>query len=142
MKLQLLTFASMFVLTACDQLDSQSFDATPNPSPEQEQMAQMAYDHLRHAEFDLLIENFSPELKAKFQQNGKELKKFAQDLPKENYKSKKIVAKHIDQEAPSEGRYTVSYEYAYPKNLVQYDVSFAQVGSHKIRDINIQIFGE
>jgi hypothetical protein len=37
----------------------------------------------------------------------------------------------------------VSYEIAYPKNLVQYDVSFDQPnGSTKIRNFNIQVFGE
>lgn len=143
MKIKLLALTSVLLLASCDQIGKQASDAIPNPSPEQERVAQVAYDHLRHSEFDDLTENFEPDLKVKFEENGKELKKFAKALPKEEYRSKKIVAKHIENSTDKPSKYTVSYEYGYPKNLVQYDVSFDQAGgSSKIRDINVQIFGE
>lgn len=143
MKIKLLALTSVLFLASCDEIGKKAMDALPNPSPEQEQVAQITYDHLRHSEFDLLTENFEPELKEKFENNGKEFKKFAHALPKEEYKTKKIVAKNIQKSTEKPSTYTVSYEYAYPKNLVQYDVSFDKAGgSTKIRDINVQIFGE
>ncbi|WOE31475.1 MULTISPECIES: DUF3887 domain-containing protein [unclassified Acinetobacter] len=141
-KLLLTTATGAVLLTACDQIN-QYTQSVPDPSPEQARVAQIAYDHLTRAEFEQLTENFAPELKTKFAQNNKVLKKFAQDLPQQAYQSKKIVAKHLDHSKTHPARYTVSYEYAYPKNLVQYDVSFDPADhQNKIRDINIQIFGE
>ena len=80
-----------------------------------------------------------PKLQAHFEQNPKILKKFATAIPKDVIKSKTLMTKRM--ENPQE--YTVSYEISYPKNLVQYDVSFNQPnGSTKINNINIQVFGE
>jgi len=143
MKIKLVALSTVIFLASCDQIGKNALNSVPDPSVEQEQVAQTAYDHLRHSEFELLTENFAPELKAKFNENGKELKKFARALPKEDYKSKKIVAKHFEEGKSQPSQYKVSYEYAYPKNLVQYDISFDQAGgSTKIQDINVQIFGE
>jgi hypothetical protein len=143
MKMKLVALSAVMFLASCDQIGKQALNSLPDPSQEQEAAAQTAYDHLRHAEFDALAENFSPALNAKFNANGKELKRFAKQLPKEDYKSKKIVSKHIADGTNQPSEYTVSYEYGYPKNLVQYDVSFDKAGgSSKIQDINIQIFGE
>ena len=143
MKMKLVALSAVMFLASCDQIGKQALNAVPDPSKEQEQVAQTAYDHLRHSEFDQLTENFSPELKLKLDANSKELKKFAKGLPKENYKFKKIVSKHFEEGINKPSKYTISYEYSYPKNLVQYDISFDKAGgSTKIQDINVQIFGE
>ena len=59
------------------------------------------------------------------------------------YKTKKIVAKNIVKATKQPSKYTVTYEYAYDKNLVQYDVSFDKAGgSNQIRDLSVAVFGE
>ena len=59
------------------------------------------------------------------------------------------MTKKIEQQANQGKQYKISYEIAYPKNLVQYDVSFDAVANSatttqqpKIRNLNIQVFGE
>ncbi|WP_180063731.1 MULTISPECIES: DUF3887 domain-containing protein [unclassified Acinetobacter] len=140
MKANFLLLGCVIALSGCDQIGQKALNAIPDPSTEQTEVAQAAYDQLREGNFDKLYTYFEPELKAKFEQNEKELRKFARGIPKQDYSRKNIVAKHI--EKPS--LYTVTYEYGYTnKNLVQYDVSFDKpAGSNKIRDFNISVFGE
>lgn len=140
MKANFLLLGCVIALSGCDQIGQKALNAIPDPSVEQTEVAQAAYDQLREGNFDKLYTYFEPELKAKFEQNEKELRKFARGIPKQDYSRKNIVAKHI--EKPS--LYTVTYEYGYTnKNLVQYDVSFDKpAGSNKIRDFNISVFGE
>ncbi|UUS59923.1 MULTISPECIES: DUF3887 domain-containing protein [unclassified Acinetobacter] len=140
MKANFLLLGCVIALSGCDQIGQKALNAIPDPSTEQTEVAQAAYDQLREGNFDKLYTYFEPELKAKFEQNEKELRKFARGIPKQDYSRKNIVAKHI--EKPS--LYTVTYEYGYTnKNLVQYDVSFDKpAGTNKIRDFNISVFGE
>ena len=54
-----------------------------------------------------------------------------------------IVSKKIEKSTDKPSLYTVTYEYSYDKNLVQYDVSFDKPnGSTKIRKLNVAVFGE
>ena len=144
MKMKLVALSAVMFLASCDQIGKQALNSVPDPSPEQEQVAQAVFNHLRYAEFDALTENFTPELQAKVsEKNNKKLKKLAKSLPQVDYKTKKIVSKHFTEAEGKPSEYKVSYEYAYPDNLVQYDVSFDKAGgSTKIHDINIQIFGK
>ncbi|WP_180076786.1 DUF3887 domain-containing protein [Acinetobacter sp. YH12251] len=144
MKLKYFAMASLIGLGGCDQIGQKALNAIPDPSVEQTEVAQAAYDQLREGNFEKLYTYFEPELKAKFEQNEKELRKFARGIPKQDYSRKNIVAKHIEKSTEKLSLYTVTYEYGYTnKNLVQYDVSFDKpAGSNKIRDFNISVFGE
>ena len=78
-----------------------------------------------------------------FIKNQKQMLKFSKALPKEDYRSKKIVAKRIEKDSSKPSLYKVTYEYAYDNNLVQYDVSFDKPnGSTLIRNLDVQIFGK
>lgn len=135
--------ASVLALSGCDKLGQQAMNALPDPSASQAQAAQGAYDDLRAQNFDQLMTRLEPELQAKFDGNEKQMHKFARGLPKAEYKTKKIVAKNMVKSTGQPSKYTVTYEYAYEKNLVQYDVSFDQAGgSDKIRDLSVSVFGE
>jgi hypothetical protein len=143
MKLKYAVLASALALAGCDKLGQQAMNAIPDPSPSQAQAAQAAYDDLREQNFDQLMPRLEPELQARFNGNEKQMHKFARGLPKENYKTKKIVAKNMVKSTGQPSKYTVTYEYAYEKNLVQYDVSFDKAGgSDKIRDLSVSVFGE
>lgn len=143
MKANFLLLGCSIALSGCDQIGQKALNAIPDPSQEQAQVAQAAYDELRAGNFDQLYTYFEPELKAKFVQNEKELRKFARGIPNQEYSRKNIVAKHIEKATDKPSLYTVTYEYGYTnKNLVQYDVSFDKpTGSNKIRDFNISVFG-
>ncbi len=133
MKKICLWFATVAVLSGCNMSSS-----VPDPSPNQDKIAQATYDLLRQGQLEAANQNFEPQLQQYFAQNQKQMKKFSHVLPKTDYKTKKIVAKNIDQ-----NMYTVSYEYAYDGNLVQYNVSFDRPqGSEKIRNLDIQVFGK
>jgi hypothetical protein len=143
MKLQYAVLASALALGGCEKLGQQAMNAIPDPSAAQAEAAQAAYDDLRAQNFSQLMTRLEPELQARFSGNEKEMHKFARGLPKENYKTKKIVAKNIVKATNQPSKYTVTYEYAYDKNLVQYDVSFDKAGgSAKIRDLSVSVFGE
>ena len=143
MKANFLLLGCIIALSGCDQIGQKALNAIPDPSQEQAQVAQAAYDELRAGNFDQLYTYFEPELKAKFVQNEKELRKFARGIPNQEYSRKNIVAKHIEKATDKPSLYIVTYEYGYTnKNLVQYDVSFDKpAGSSKIRDFNISVFG-
>ena len=143
MKFKYAVLASVLALSGCDKLGQQAMNAIPDPSAQQAQAAQAAYDDLRAQNFELLMTRLEPELQARFSANEKEMHKFARGLPKENYKTKKIVAKNAVKATGQPSKYTVTYEYGYDKNLVQYDVSFDKAGgSTKIRDLSVSVFGE
>lgn len=143
MKVKILLLSSLLALAGCDKLGHKVMDSIPNPSPAQEQVAADAYNDLRDKNFDQFFTYLEPELKADFEQNKKMLNKFASSLPKEALKHKKIVSKQIDKSTDKPSLYTVTYEYSYDKNLVQYDVSFDKPdGSTKIRKLNVSVFGE
>ena len=129
-------------LSGCEKIGQKALDSTPNPSIQQEHVAQIAYDDLRQGQLEELKKHFEPELKNYYDQNEKEMMKFVKLLPQENYKSKKIVAKKFENSTSSPSLYTVTYEYSYPKRLVQYDVSFDKAGgSTQIRDFNVNVYG-
>lgn len=133
MKTQLLACGAVLALAGCGQQD------LADPSPAQAQAAEAAYQDLSQRDFEKFVQHLDPKLQAHFTENPKLLKKFASSIPKETIKYKKIMSKSM----PNAGEYKVSYEIAYPKNLVQYDVSFDKPsGSEKITNINIQVFGE
>jgi len=82
-------------------------------------------------------------LQTQFKDNEKLMKRFSRSIPQGEYKSKTLMTKEIEEATNQPGQYKVSYEIAYPENLVQYDVSFDKPnGSNKIRNFNIQVFGE
>ena len=87
--------------------------------------------------------HLEPELQQYFQENQRVMKKFTSAIPKDTECSRTLMTKKIEQQANHSQQYKVSYEIAYPENLVQYDVSFDKPnGSNKIRNFNIQVFGE
>ena len=141
MKAKIVLLGCAVVMSGCGQIGK-----TPiaDPSAEQAQVAQAVYDQLREGNLEKLYPYFEPELKAKFMQNEKELRKFTRTIPKQDYTRKNIVSKHIETSTEKPSLYTVTYEYGYSnKNLVQYDVSFDKpAGSSKIRNLNLSVFGE
>ena len=144
MKANFLLLGCVIALSGCDQIGQKALNAIPDPSEAQAEVAQVAYDQLREGNFDQLYVYLEPELKAKFMQNEKELRKFTRGIPDKPYTRKNIVAKHIEKATDKPSLYTVTYEYGYNNtNLVQYDVSFDKpAGSSKIRNLNVFVFGE
>lgn len=137
MKMKYAAIASLAALAGC------SGTPLPDPSEQQTQAAQQAYDDLRLQKFDDLMVHLEPELQDYFKNNERELHKFSRNLPKADYRTRKIVAKNQQEDSTKLSKYTVTYEYGYEKNLVQYDVSFDKAGgSSKIRDLNVSVFGE
>ena len=136
-------FASILALGGCEKMGQKAMNAIPDPSPQQEQVAQAAYDDLRAQNFTQLMTRLEPELQARVTGDEKAMHQFARGLQRENYKTKKMVAKNIVKATKQPSKYTVTYEYAYDKNLVQYDVSFDKAGgSNQIRDLSVAVFGE
>lgn len=139
MQTKLIFLAAAVALSGCNN----SMDKIPNPGPEQEQAAQAAYEDLRDGKYDEFLAHLEPRLQAEFKNNEKLMKRFSRSIPQGEYKSKTLMRKDIKENAGQLSEYKVSYEIAYPNNLVQYDVSFDQPkGSSKIRNLNIQVFGE
>ena len=129
---------SAFVLSACGLEQSTVAD----PSPAQVHAADVAYQDLRDGKFDAFLAQITPELQQQFQDNPKVMKKFSHSIPQGEYKSKTLMVKNVVANAQG-SEFKVSYEIAYPNNLVQYDVSFdAPNGSDKIQNFNIRVFGE
>jgi hypothetical protein len=143
MKTKVLLLSSMLLLSGCEKIGQKVLNSMPDPSEKQAQVAQKAYDDLKDGNFEQFYTYLEPDLKAEFQKNEKELRKFSQGIPKQVFSSKKIVAKNIEKGTNKPSIYKVTYEYGYEnKNLVQYDVSFDKAGgSEKIRDLNVSVFG-
>ncbi|MCU4421377.1 DUF3887 domain-containing protein [Acinetobacter lwoffii] len=138
MKTKLMLLAAAVALTGCNSMDN-----IPNPSPEQEKAAQLAYEDLRDGKYEEFLAQLEPQLQTHFKDNEKLMKRFSRSIPQGEYKSKTLMTKEIEEATNQPGQYKVSYEIAYPENLVQYDVSFDKPnGSNKIRNFNIQVFGE
>ena len=109
-----------------------------DPSLEQTTAAEVAYQDLRKGHFDEFLNHLDPKLQSHFQENPKLMQKFSRVIPQGDYKSKTLMVKSFDQRS----EFKVSYEIAYPGNLVQYDVSFDKPnGSTKIHNLNIRVFG-
>ena len=143
MKAKLFLLCGLLTLGGCDKLGQKAFDSIPNPSAAQEKVAEQAYNDLKEKNFDQFLTHLEPELKDEFMKDEKTLRKFSASLPKTELKHKKIVSKSMETESNKPSFYTVTYEYSYDKNLVQYDVSFDKPnGSTKIRDLNVSVFGE
>jgi hypothetical protein len=124
---------SSMLLMGCDQATS-----VADPSLEQTKAAEVAYQDLRKGHFDAFLNHLDPKLQAHFQENPKLMQKFSRVIPQGDYKSKTLMVKSFDQRS----EFKVSYEIAYPGNLVQYDVSFDKPnGSTKIHNLNIRVFG-
>lgn len=138
MQKTLCLLGSAFLLSACNG----SGDDIPDPSPEQAKAAEVAYIDLRDGKYDDFLAHLAPELQSYFKENEKTMKKFSREIPKDDYKSKTLMVKKIDEGSDATGQYKVSYEIAYPKNLVQYDVSFDQPnGRAEIQNFNIRVYG-
>ncbi|WP_179988948.1 MULTISPECIES: DUF3887 domain-containing protein [unclassified Acinetobacter] len=138
MKTKLMLLAAAVALSGCNSMDN-----IPDPSPEQEKAAQLAYEDLRDGMYDEFLDQLEPQLQTQFKDNEKLMKRFSRSIPQGEYKSKTLMTKEIEEATNQLGQYKVSYEIAYPENLVQYDVSFDKPnGSNKIRNFNIQVFGE
>ena len=138
MKTKLMLLAAAVALTGCNSMDN-----IPNPRPEQEKAAQLAYEDLRDGKYEEFLDQLEPQLQTQFKDNEKLMKRFSRTMPQGEYKSKTLMTKEIEEATNQPGQYKVSYEIAYPENLVQYDVSFDKPnGSNKIRNFNIQVFGE
>ena len=138
MKTKLMLLAAAVALTGCNSMDN-----IPNPSPEQEKAAQLAYEDLRDGKYEEFLDQLEPQLQTQFKDNEKLMKRFSRSIPQGEYKSKTLMTKEIEEATNQPGQYKVSYEIAYPENLVQYDVSFDKPnGGNKIRNFNIQVFGE
>ena len=134
MNIKLWAISSLVGLVGCAEQQNLA-----DPSAAQVQAAEAAYQDLSARNFEQFMQHLDPKLQAYFQENPRVLKKFASAIPKEHIKSKALMSKRMQ----SEAEYKVSYEIAYPKNLVQYDVSFDRPnGSTQINNINIQVFGE
>ncbi|WP_216938174.1 MULTISPECIES: DUF3887 domain-containing protein [unclassified Acinetobacter] len=138
MKTKLMSLAAVLALSGCNSVDN-----IPNPSPEQERSAELAYEDLRDGKYEEFLNHLEPQLQVQFKDNEKLMKRFSRSIPQGEYKSKTLMTKQIEEATNQPGQYKVSYEIAYPNNLVQYDVSFDKPnGSDKIRNFNIQVFGK
>lgn len=129
--------SSLMVVVGCA-----NNETAEQPSVAQEQSAHAAYEKLRDGDFEQFKNHLEPELQTYFQDNEKIMKRFSKSIPKKTYKSRQLMSKTIEQDQKGQSQYKLSYEYAYPNNLVQYDVSFDRAGgSDKIKNVNIQVFG-
>jgi len=63
MKVKYAVLASVLALGGCDQFGKKAMDSLPDPSPQQAQAAQEAYDDLREQNFEQLMAHLEPELK-------------------------------------------------------------------------------
>lgn len=133
-----LSVLSFSLLTACS-------DAVQvaDPSPAQVQAAELAYNDLRDGKYDEFLAQLDPKLQRYFNENPKLMKKFSYSIPEGQYTSKTLMVKHFEEKSGQPSEYKISYEIAYPKNLVQYDVSFDQPnGGTQIQNFNIRVYGE
>ncbi|KGT48619.1 MULTISPECIES: DUF4878 domain-containing protein [Acinetobacter] len=138
MKTKLMLLAGLGLLAGCSNTDQ-----VPNPSPAQEKVAEIAYNDLRDGKYEEFLSYLDPKLQQYFQENQKTMKKFSHSIPEGEYKSKTLMVKTFVEETGKPSEYKVSYEIAYPKNLVQYDVSFDKPnGSTKIQNFYIRVYGE
>ena len=129
--------ASAVLLSACGQ------QQVADPSAAQEQAALAAYNDLKAGQFDAFLAHLTPDLQKEFQDNPKVMKKFSYSIPDSELKSKTLMVKSMVTQTNQPSEFKVSYEMAYPKNLVQYDVSFDKPnGSPQIQNFNIRVYGE
>lgn len=139
MKTKLMLLAGLTLLAGC----GQNSDQVPNPSAAQEQAAEDAYSDLRDRKYDEFLSHLDPELKQYFQENQKTMRQFSYAIPEGEYKSKTLMVKKFEQSSGKSSEYKVSYEIAYPGNLVQYDVSFDKPnGSSTIQNFYIRVYGK
>lgn len=139
MKTKLMLLAGLTLLAGC----GQNSDQVPNPSAAQEQAAEDAYSDLRDRKYDEFLSHLDPELKQYFQENQKTMRQFSYAIPEGEYKSKTLMVKKFEQPSGKPSEYKVSYEIAYPGNLVQYDVSFDKPnGSSTIQNFYIRVYGK
>lgn len=138
MQVKLCLLSSVLLLAAC----GGSKNDIPDPSAAQTLAAETAYNDLRDRKYDAFLEHLDPKLQAHFKDNEKLMKKFSYTIPDGEYKSKTLMVKKIEQPENKPAEFKVSYEIAYPGNLVQYDVSFDQPnGSTQIQNFNIRVYG-
>lgn len=134
-----LSCLSFLLLTACASPNNE----LPNPSQAQEKAAFEAYTDLQNSDYDAFLLHLDPNLQSYFKENEKVMRKFSHSIPNEAYKSKTLMTKKIETDASGVEQYKVSYEITYPKNLVQYDVSFDRAqGDSTIKNFNVRVFGE
>ena len=145
MKIQCAICATILSLAGCSRVQ----DNVPEPTAAQQQVAFAAYTELKEGQYEQFLTHLEPELQQYFQDNQRVMKKFTSAIPKDAERSRTLMIKKIEQQANHSQQYKVSYEIAYPKNLVQYDVSFDEginaltaKNQPKIRNLNIQVFGE
>lgn len=145
MKIQCAICATILGLAGCSRVQ----DNVPEPTAAQQQVAFAAYTELKEGQYEQFLTHLEPELQQYFQDNQRVMKKFSSAIPKDAERSRTLMTKKIEQQANHRQHYKVSYEIAYPKNLVQYDVSFDEgtnaltaTNQPKIRNLNIQVFGE
>ncbi|WP_171266081.1 DUF4878 domain-containing protein [Acinetobacter sp. LoGeW2-3] len=139
MKTKLMLLAGLSVLAGC----SNNAKQVPDPSAAQVQAAEIAYKDLRDGKYEEFLSYLDPKLQQYFQENQKTMKKFSHSIPEGEYKSKTLMVKTFVEGTGKLSEYKVSYEIAYPNNLVQYDVSFDKPnGSAKIQNFYIRVYGE
>lgn len=145
MKIRCVICATILSLAGCGQVQ----DNVPEPTEAQQQVAFSAYTDLQKGQYEQFLSHLEPELQQYFQENQRVMKKFTSAIPKDTERSRTLMIKKIEHQANHSQQYKVSYEIAYPKNLVQYDVSFDEginaltaKNQPKIRNLNIQVFGE
>jgi len=110
MKTKLMLLAAAVALSGCNSMDN-----IPDPSPEQEKAAQLAYEDLRDGKYDEFLDQLEPQLQTQFKDNEKLMKRFSRSIPQGEYKSKTLMTKEIEEATNQLGQYKVSYEIAYPK---------------------------
>ena len=93
--------------------------------------------------------HLEPKLQQYIQDNQRVMKKFSSAIPEDAERSRTLMTNKIEQQANYSHQYKGSYQIAYPISLVQYDVSFDEgtnaltaTNQPKIRNLNIQVFGE
>ena len=138
MKTKLMSLAGLALLAGCS-----TTEQVADPSTAQTQAAEIAYNDLRDGNYEEFLSYLDPKLQQYFQENQKTMKKFSHSIPEGEYKSKTLMVKTFVEKSGQPSEYKVSYEIAYPNNLVQYDVSFDKPnGSSKIQNFYIRVYGE
>ncbi len=145
MKIRCAICATIFSLAGCGQVQ----DNVPEPTAAQQQVAFSAYTDLQKGQYEQFLTHLEPELQQYFQDNQRVMKKFTSAIPKDAERSRTLMIKKLSSKPITVSNTKSAMKLPILKTWMQYDVSFDEgtnaltaTNQPKIRNLNIQVFGE